>query len=57
MIKIMNNKYKIHYTPSGEWGSTRVCCNKYFTTDVIHTGTISNITCKYCLNNIIYNIR
>ncbi len=41
-------KYKVHYSSYGEWGSTKVNCGKYFTTDVSHTDDISKITCKYC---------
>lgn len=40
---------KTHYAPSGEWGSTRVNCGRYFTTDVSHTGNKSKVDCKYCL--------
>lgn len=43
---------KVHYAPSGEWGSTRVTCNRYFTTDVLHTGDELKVTCKHCLKTI-----
>jgi len=42
----------IHYAPSGEWGSSKVNCNRYFTTDVYITGVLSEVTCKHCLKNI-----
>lgn len=41
--------FKIHFAPSGEWGSTRVNCGRYYTTDVAHTGNKDKVTCKYCL--------
>ncbi len=45
-------KPKVHYASYGEWGSTKVNCGKYFTTDVLHTEYVSKITCKYCLHSI-----
>ncbi len=38
----------VHYAPYGEWGGERVNCNRYFTTDVAHTGNKSKVTCKFC---------
>lgn len=43
---------KVHYAPSGEWGTTKVNCGKYFTTDVLHTGLKEKVTCKFCLKLI-----
>lgn len=43
------NAPKIHYSLYGEWGSTKVSCGRYFTTDVGHTGNQSKVTCKLCL--------
>lgn len=40
----------VHYAPSGEWGGERVNCNRYYTTDVKHTGVLSKVTCKRCLS-------
>lgn len=42
-------RYKVHYAPYGEWGSARVNCGKYYTTDVAHSGDRSKVTCKLCL--------
>lgn len=41
-------RFKVHYAPHGEWGSERVNCGKYYTTDVAHTGNRDKVTCKFC---------
>jgi hypothetical protein len=38
----------VHYAPYGEWGGERVNCNRYFATDVAHTGNKDKVTCKFC---------
>lgn len=43
---------KVHYAPSGEWGQSRVACNRYYTTDFFNTGNKSKATCKHCLKTI-----
>jgi hypothetical protein len=48
----LNKRISIHYAPSGEWGSTRVRCNRYFTTDVYWSGNINSVTCKNCLKKL-----
>jgi hypothetical protein len=40
---------KVHFSEYGEWGSTRVNCNRYYTTDVRYTNDIKKVTCKHCL--------
>lgn len=47
----MVREVKVHYAINGEWGSERVNCHRYFTTDVRHTGNQSEVTCKWCLKN------
>jgi len=45
----MKNKPKIHYSPSGEWGSPKTCCGRHWSSDVKHTALIDEVTCKHCL--------
>lgn len=49
---VINNKSllpAIHYAPYGEWGSQKVNCNRFYVTDVKHTGDRNKVTCKFCL--------
>lgn len=48
----INIRQRTHYSMYGEWGSTKVNCGRYFTTDVMHTDDKHKVTCKNCLKQL-----